>query len=290
MKVKYSKNQGENFLRMLNSGDNKRAILVCGPKGCGKTASLLMLKYATSLTSLYVDLDSHTVAKMKSLDEVDIEVDRDILFLDNAQNYIENLPLPMSLRETKYVVAAFSPGIRAADSHRPFQKTCGDGQAFIYHFRPLSKTESEAYIKFVCNTSVTDETHNNREIDRDEFQEIFFFSRGAYLTDILNGRHEESSLEIAEQHNKAFRNVEDPDRIALLIISHVSDSASVAPEASCLIDLGLAYYGKEMSLHLANFAHLRFAIAHLKLSTLPLNDLHWMKLETYSYLCISPMF
>lgn len=52
-------------------GDDCRAILIAGPKGCGKTASLLKLN--SGVDGVYLDLTDSSTAMIKTFDDVVME-------------------------------------------------------------------------------------------------------------------------------------------------------------------------------------------------------------------------
>jgi hypothetical protein len=68
------------------------------------------------------------------------------LFIDNAQVYDKDrVPYPLKPEKlrTKFVVAAFSPGVRCQDGHHSLSKACGDGLGVDFYFHPFEWEEAK---------------------------------------------------------------------------------------------------------------------------------------------------
>lgn len=117
-------------------GSSCRLISLLGPKGLGKTTSMKQLMDADDM---YIDLLSIS-------DDITVPKDCKALFIDNAQMYDKDkvpLPLKPGKLRMKFVVAAFSPGIRCKDGHHNLSKACGDGLGVDFYFHPFEWEEAK---------------------------------------------------------------------------------------------------------------------------------------------------
>lgn len=272
----------ETKFERLKSDPEKKVLLVRGPKGCGKSASMLKLYSLHPSRSLYVDLTKHNVNILET--NKGIISCEETLFLDNAQNwdslFYNKSCFPISLA-CKHVVAVFSP----ASGHSSLGKDCGDDRKLNFSFRPLKLEECETFVETVLKKKITDEVSDEQsEIDRSTFMEIFFFSRGAprYVKNLIKSEVGEAIKEINEQHSQC----RDKALLETLSIDYATvckkiiaiQARGFSRNEYCLERLGLAYQVGEKN-YLSNPIHLKLAIqAQLSSSAL----WSWSKLETFS--------
>ena len=117
----------DKFNLLEKEGKNGRnTLLILGPKGCGKTTSLMLAKEKLSekYTVKYIDLGRGKLTNRAK--------NCDVLLLDNAQMYDTNWNI-------RYVIAAFSPGSSASTSLGAFMKVRGDGKSYHVFFTPIDR-------------------------------------------------------------------------------------------------------------------------------------------------------
>lgn len=164
---------------------------------------MLELQQQTA-NSAYLDLTSQSVALLKT---INLEMDCEVLFLDNAQHFLSNYPgIGFKLNDVKYLVAAFSPGATTYGSFDAFKKSCGDDKHTIVYFRPLDEDESKKFLEVAKNVIVSDEEEGEKYISSEKFKEYFFLSNGAprYMKKLIKGDRTFVSNEICVQHEQAF--------------------------------------------------------------------------------------
>ena len=276
--------------------EEPRAILIRGPKGCGKTASMTKLYSDLSRknSTCYIDLTSSKIQALQILDkqtDIDVHVDCDILFLDNAQNWKE-LAGFLKIHDVKYLLAAFSPGV--GSGYTRLGKCVGDDSYETFLFGPLDVKETREFLGLLYNAEISDEnntaltsqstsstasgSHSISEniVSQSRFAEIFFFSCGAprYIKEWYEGQGQSVEKEILNQHERCFeKHPEVKDSIFRLVCNCKSNGWK-------LLVCGLAFTRDRLSesCYLANPMHIRFALGKLSNDS---TSLSWCRLETY---------
>ena len=272
-------------------GEEPRAILIRGPKGCGKTASMTKLYSDLSRKNsiCYIDLTSSKIQVLKELDkQTDIDVDCDILFLDNAQNWREVAGV-LKIHEIKYLLAAFSPGVGL--EYAKLGKCVDDDSYKTFFFSPLGVKETREFLGLLYNAKIDENntalsfqstsstasgSHSNSEniVSQSRFAEIYFFSCGAprYIKAWYEGQGQLVENEILDQHERCFeKHPEVKDNIFRLVCKGEYDAGLE------LLIRGLAFM-RDKSYYLANPMHIRFALGKLSNDS---TSLSWCRLETY---------
>ena len=124
------------------------------------------MKQLMGVGDMYIDL-------LGVPDDITVPKDCRTLFIDNAQLYDKDKvphPLkPQKLRE-KFVVAAFSPGIRCKDCHHNLYKSCGDGLGVDFCFHPFEWKDAKQIpglmgFKIGTKNSLQDKTITQRRLN-----------------------------------------------------------------------------------------------------------------------------
>ena len=264
--------------RLAVEGAYMRGLLIVGPKGCGKTASLLKLKSLFEVDNkkcLYIDITDSNAEKLYKCTQ-SIKMRCEFLFLDNAQNF-NKAGSAINIDFPRVIIAAFSPGTfpggNGTFTTKSLGKSIGDGKHESFFFRPFEKSEAKEFLSEVNSISVVDNEADGSglELGSTDFNNYFFLSGGAprYISHFISKREKNIIEEVKKQHQQYEKsNAND------LVLSLVSFNTFAAGDR--LTDMGLAYKNSQDHFCLAHPLHLKLALRSL-------DDFSaWHKLETYT--------
>lgn len=260
----------EEFQNLRKESSDFTAILINGPKGCGKTTSLLQLWHTFPNNSLYIDLTPTNVKILNS--QSDVISCEDTLYIDNAQK-IFDVDGKINLN-SQYIIAAFSPGGKVSSSLRksPFDslgKSCGDDKWFSFSFRPLKIKECREFVTQILGKRIVEDNMvQNKEIDMEEstFCEVLFFSCGAprYVKRWLDHSRRKKMLDEMDRQYVQCQSTDMLKRLSLTYhglrdnIMRLACGGKSSVHTS-LCSLGLAYCENE-KYYLSNIRHLKLAL------------------------------
>lgn len=269
--------------RAFKHDDELRGLLICGPKGCGKTASILQLMEFETEECVYVDLSFTNVERIQRSIDPEHPIGGPVLFIDNTQNY-NAVPCRVHLGEK--VVAVFSPGcmvhdkVGGANPYDSFGKSCGDGHWKSFPFRPLNQGEHKEFLSKVLKKKVCAVSNGVTTIDKFTSNEIFFLSAGAprYIKYLVRNEKKRMAEEIDWQHAQC-KDRQVLDRLSIsyeTLRDNIINLACSGRGNINLISLGLAYTLNGFYC-LSNPRHLRLALEEGVFDATA-----WSALETFS--------
>ena len=252
-----------------------------GPKGCGKSTTLLkvykVMKEDHKVAVLYIDLKAETSKRLESL----IGEKYMHYFIDNAQELARNDELAKTMRlistRTKSVCCAFSPVV--LDPSGCSLVSADIGVYITVYFTHFTDNELDRYVSTysTCKLSKTDIQERTMNIPAYLYR-LFAVSPPAMKSDIHNEIFRfigHQLMYLRESYNSYRELVEETQNALITAVIFGCDSLK-RPQVTLLVDTGFAY--KKVENHGEDNASMNISLVYPKTFLLDQIESHVMKM------------